>query len=311
VILHATVSVDLDPVDLHLVGYGHEGLPADSLAYRTAVPRLLEAFARHGVLATFFVVGRDAESQADAIRAIARAGHEVASHSLSHPMAFESLTEARQREELAEARARLERVTGAPVFGFRSPNFDFGPRAASTLAETGHRYDASAYPTALLLAARVLLALKARDRGAVLRMRKWPWTWARLPHPLPAGSRVLAEFPVTVAGPLRMPVYHTLRYGQSDARFEATLDALVRAGVPLSYPLHAVDVLGLAEDGVDARLASHPGMAVPLAEKLALLDRTLAAIAARFECLPFRDRLGSVVEAERVPAEGMRAPVPA
>ena len=308
---HATVSVDLDPIDLHLIGYGHQGLAPDPLAYRAAAPRLIDAFARHGVVATFFVVGRDADPEAEAIRAIARAGHEVANHSLTHPAAFESLPEAQQREELAEARARLERVTGTVVSGYRAPNFDFGPRTARMLLETGHRYDASAYPTPLLLAARLLLALKARDRRPVLRMRKWPWTWSRRPHALAVGARMLAEFPISVAGPLRIPVYHTLRYGQSDARFEATLDGLVRAGLPLSYPLHGVDVLGFAEDGVDPRLASHPGMAVSLADKLALLDRTLAAIAARFTCVPFRDRLGSVVAAEPAPAEGMRAPVPA
>jgi peptidoglycan/xylan/chitin deacetylase (PgdA/CDA1 family) len=56
----ATVSVDVDPVDLHLVGYGFPGLPPDPLVYTAALPRLLEAFARHGIRATLFMVGRDA-----------------------------------------------------------------------------------------------------------------------------------------------------------------------------------------------------------------------------------------------------------
>ena len=50
----------------------------------------------------------------------------------------------------------------------------------------------------------------------------------------------------------------------------------------------------LAEDGVDARLAKHPGLDRPLAEKLARLDRVLGCIAEHYEVRTFADRLGSV-----------------
>ena len=58
--------------------------------------------------------------------------------------------------------------------------------------------------------------------------------------------------------------------------------------------VHAVDALGLKEDKVDTRLSPHPGMELPLEQKLAILDRSLAAIAAAFQTLPFRDRLDAV-----------------
>ncbi len=93
----ATISIDVDPVDLHLIGYGFPGLPADPLVYTHALPRLAEVFARCGVRATFFVVGRDAASQAQVLGGLARAGHEIASHSFSHPMAFASLGPAGMR----------------------------------------------------------------------------------------------------------------------------------------------------------------------------------------------------------------------
>src|SRR4029079_19633928 len=60
----ALVSVDVDPVDLHLVGYGYRSLPPDPLVYTTALPRLLDCFGRCGVRATFFVVARDAPAHA-------------------------------------------------------------------------------------------------------------------------------------------------------------------------------------------------------------------------------------------------------
>ena len=287
----ATVSVDVDPVDLHLLGYGWRDLKPDALVYERALPRLVELFARHRVRATFFVVARDSQVQAGAIRALATAGHEVASHSLTHPMALARLAPARLSEELVESKRRLEAAAGGEVMGFRSPNFDMTGRTLEALAAAGYRYDASAYPTPLLLPARLLLALKSRDPIGVLALTPWPFTLRRLPHMRRAGAGALHEFPVSVTPGTRFPVYHTVRYGMSDARFAATLDGFARRGEPLSYPLHAVDALGLAEDGVDRRLGRHPGMERPLAAKLDLLERTLGAIAERFETATFRERL--------------------
>ncbi len=287
----ATVSVDVDPVDLHLIGYGFRDLPPDPLSYERALPRLLQCFERHAIRATLFFVARDAQGQAPAIRALTAAGHEVASHSLTHPMAFAKLSPERQRAELEGSKRALEAAGAGEVAGFRSPNFDMDARALAALAAAGYRYDASGYPTPLLFPARVVLALKSRDPLAVLRLRPWPFTLRRAPHTLDAGGRSLREFPVSVTPGARFPVYHTLRYGMSDARFAGTLDGFVRRGEPLSYPLHAVDALGFAEDGVDPRLAGHPGMATALAAKLDLLERSLKAIAERFETATFRERL--------------------
>lgn len=321
----ATVSVDVDPVDLHLVGYGYRGLPADPLVYQTALPRLLEIFSRTGVRATFFLVARDAADHRDAIAALAHAGHEVASHSLTHPIAFASLPAERMREELEGSRHALEAAVGAAVIGYRSPNFDMSQRALLALLDAGYRYDASAYPTPFLIPARLLLAIKSRDPAAVFKLKAWPFTWRREPHawrsnddertPViarsmrangdPAGpaapgqrtiragerARALHEFPVSVTPGLRAPFYHTARYFMDEPRFERTLEGFMHRGEALSYPLHAVDALGLAEDHVDSRLARHPGMNRTLVAKLDLLERSLASIAARFECVPFRDRL--------------------
>lgn len=290
----ATVSVDLDPVDLHLVGYGYRSLPPDPSVYVHALPRLLDAFARHGVRATFFIVARDATAHAAELQAIRAAGHEVASHSLTHPLALASLPVEALRREFGESRWLLEKALGEPVVGYRSPNFDMTPRSLALLAEAGYAYDASAYPSPMLLPARVVLALKSRDAGAVLRLKAWPFTWRRTPHVRRTPGRPLHEFPVSVTRFLRWPVYHTLRDRMSDATFARVLDAFARRKEPLSYALHGVDALGLDEDRIDVRLAPHPGMGTPLPRKLELLDRTLAAIAARFVPKPFRDRLAAL-----------------
>jgi peptidoglycan/xylan/chitin deacetylase (PgdA/CDA1 family) len=285
----ATVSVDVDPLDAHLAGYGVAGSPMDRLAYERAVPRILDSFAAHGVRATFFWVARDAAAHAQVLREIVAAGHEVASHTVSHAENWRKLPPADVGQEVRESRQRLEEAAGAPVVGFRSPGWHGPPRLAEQLLAAGYRYDASAFPTPLLgVAGALLFARSGARRRTALGVAQW--FARRAPHALPNGLR---EFPVTVTRGLRIPIYHTLRYGLGDARFARALDRFSAERHPLSYPLHAIDALGLVEDGVDARLARHPGMGAPLAAKLALIGRTLAEIARRFRPLPFAARLGA------------------
>jgi peptidoglycan/xylan/chitin deacetylase (PgdA/CDA1 family) len=288
----ATISVDVDPVDLHLMGYGFKGLPADPLAMACALPRLLELFARCGVRATLFVVGRDAEAHGEVLRKAVAAGHEIASHTSTHPMRFAGLTEKRKRRELVESKAVLEQTSGAKVVGFRAPNFDMASRVLPLLAEAGYRYDASAYPTPVLLASRAVLAMKSAHPPSVLAMKPWPFTWKRQPYDWTARGVTIREFPLAVTPGLRLPVYHTLRYFTNERRFLQQLDQFVARGEQFSYCLHAVDALGASEDHVDARLGKHPGMDRRLDAKLALLETSLRAIAARFDVRPYAEQLG-------------------
>jgi hypothetical protein len=306
----ATVGVDMDSVDLHLAGYGFRAPPVDPRVWTIALPRLLEAFAAHGVRATFFVVGRDAVSHAAEIAALAAAGHEVASHSLSHPVGLSALDDASLRREVSESRSRLEQAAGRRVAGFRAPSFDVDERVIDLVAACGYLYDASGYPTPWLPLARLALLMRARDPRAVLRLHWWPDSWRRAPFRELTRAGTLARFPLSVTPRARVPVYHTLRLRQRGEAFERTLDGFVARREDVSYALHAVDALGLAEDAVDPRLARHPGLEMPLAAKLAVLDHTLAALARRFETVPFADRLGAAGNESAVPGVMPAQPIP-
>ena len=297
----ATVSVDVDPIDLHLLGYGCRGLEPDPLVYDVALPRLAERFARARVRATFFVVGRDAEPQRERLRSLVAGGHEIASHSHTHPLSLAALAAGPLEHELTASRAALTHACGAEVTGFRAPNFDMSRRTLRALAAAGYRYDASGFPSPLLLPARLVLAMKSTNPVAVLRLTLWPFTLHRAPHPL-EGVR---EFPLAVTPGVRLPVYHTLRYFTPASRFHARLEGFARRGDSLSYVLHAVDALGMAEDRVDPRLRPHPGMNRPLTEKLEMLDQVLEVIARRFDPRPFAERLDEAPEgAGRKPRAG-------
>ena len=94
-------------------------------------PRLLDSLARHGVKASFFLVGRFAEGEPALTRAIADAGHVVGNHTWSHPnLALRSA--ACIREELRRTRDVLEQISGRPIRYFRPP---FGARRPLALRE--------------------------------------------------------------------------------------------------------------------------------------------------------------------------------
>jgi peptidoglycan/xylan/chitin deacetylase (PgdA/CDA1 family) len=285
----ATVSVDVDPVDLHLLGYGFEGIPPDPLVYTHALPRLAEVFGRHGVRATFFVVGRDAPQHPEILRELEDAGHEIASHSLDHPMPFVRVAMSKLRHQLAESRRVLSGLLKNPPIGLRAPNWDVSPRAHAPLVEAGYRYDASGFPSAFQVPVRLLLTAKSTNPRKTFRMRPWPWTFERQPYIWRNAGKDLIEFPISVSPVIRFPIYHTSRYLLSERIYRSHLDGFVRRNEMFFYTMHGVDALGLKEDCVNPRLARHPGLEHTLAYKLDLISRSVAEIAARFTCVPYRD----------------------
>ena len=289
----AAVSVDLDSVRTHLAGYGIETVGPERLV-EAAVERLLGLFRDQSVRATFFVVARDVASRPGWLESVRAEGHEIASHSMEHPMGFSRLDRARLHAELASSRAAVEDAAGVAVIGFRSPNWDVSGRVLAVAARAGYRYDASLLPTPLLIPARMLLAAKSGSPRSLVQQPLWPTSLRRLPHLVSTRGGPIAEVPVSVTPWTRWPIYHTIRYRTSDARFASLLDGLVRRSEPLSYPLHAIDVTAVDEDGLDPRLARHPGAALRLDEKLGLMSRTLDLIGERFSPRPRADLVSAL-----------------
>ena len=91
--------------------------------------RLLEVLARHGVQATFFLIGRFAQQRPEIAREIVQAGHVVGNHTFTHPLLiFKS--EAEIRKELSQCRSALEDAIGQHSNLFRPP---FGGRRPTVL----------------------------------------------------------------------------------------------------------------------------------------------------------------------------------
>lgn len=131
------------------------GLPvADDLAEHcrlrvdVVTRRLLDLLASHRVRATFFVVGQLARDNPTLVRAMAEAGHEVASHGWDHRR-LHRLDADSFREDLRLSKDALEQASGQAVCGYRAPTFSVTRQTAwglDVLAEEGFTYDSSIYP---------------------------------------------------------------------------------------------------------------------------------------------------------------------
>ena len=83
-------------------------------------PRVLDILADAGVTATFFLVGERAARVPVTVRAIAKAGHQIGSHSWSHTSLWRCGPR-RTEAEIAQTKDLLASLTGTPPTLFRPP----------------------------------------------------------------------------------------------------------------------------------------------------------------------------------------------
>ena len=101
-------------------------------------PAVLEALDRHGIRATFFLVGERARARPELVREIMRRGHEVANHTWSHPQArFWALGPRAMAAEVGQAQAALTALAGQPPRWFRAVAGHTNPFLAAPLQRLG------------------------------------------------------------------------------------------------------------------------------------------------------------------------------
>jgi polysaccharide deacetylase family protein (PEP-CTERM system associated) len=216
----------------HVAAFAERIDPADWDSYAPRVventKRLLAQFARHGVKATFFVLGWVAERQPALVREIASAGHEVACHGWSHQLVYGQDRDV-FREETLRSKALLEDLLGAPVAGYRAASYSVTTEslwALDVLVEAGFEYDSSIFPV-------------RHDRYGIPNSERWPHvmktpTGASLVEfPLSTARWLGMSLPVAGGGYFRLYPYALTRAG---------LDSINRAGQPFIFYLHPWEV---------------------------------------------------------------------
>ena len=198
----------------------------------TPLPDLAEVYLaflrRHGMKATFFVVGELALKFPQTVRAIVAEGHEIGCHTHTH-LPLDQHTPASLRDDLARNLDALRQAATAPVTGFRAPILSLTEKtrwAYEVLAELGFRYSSSVLP--------------ARNP-----LHGWPGFSNK-----PRRIADILELPVTLArfGPIEVPVgagtyFRCLPLPAIKSRFTA----LGREGTPIVGYFHPYDVDALQE----------------------------------------------------------------
>lgn len=150
--------------------------------------RVLALFDKHGVTATFFILGQMAEFYPGLIKEIAAGGHEIASHGYLH----EDATRLGRDKFIADvgyAKNLLEDLSGRPVRGYRAPNLVLTDWLFDALAELGFDYDSSICPS-------------RRFFGKFADHMDAPNT----PYMMPiGGGRTMPELPIPVMPGVKLP----------------------------------------------------------------------------------------------------------
>ena len=153
-----------------------EGIRAAVQARRYAMDantdRWIELLGRAGATSTCFVLGDFAERYPDAVRRLARAGHEIASHGPTHDLIY-NMSRPQFREFLKRGRGLLGDLTGEAPIGFRAPSWSVDHRTpwfCEELEAQGVRYDSSEFPLRTPLYGAPGAALAVHRVGRVLRI---------------------------------------------------------------------------------------------------------------------------------------------
>jgi polysaccharide deacetylase family protein (PEP-CTERM system associated) len=153
-----------------------------------SIDALLEMLDRHQARGTFFMLGWIAEHRPEVVRAIAGAGHEIASHGFWHEPVT-ALDREAFRRDIRSAKHALEDLIAAEVIGYRAPNFSIIPGwewAFDVLIEEGYGYDSSLFPIS-----RPGYGYRASPR---------------IPHMIQRPAGQLAEFPLATTSFFRYPI---------------------------------------------------------------------------------------------------------
>ena len=137
-----------------------------------------------------FCLGRSLEHCPHVVRAIAAAGHEIASHGFNHERLFQTGLVA-FRQDLAKSLDWLGNITGSAISGYRAPCFSVAENQLEEFfdicLDAGLKYDSSVYPFrgrsyGIPSAPRMPYVARQRDQQRLIEFpmlvdRRWGRDW--------------------------------------------------------------------------------------------------------------------------------------
>ena len=292
----AAISLDLDNQWSYMKIHGDEGWEEYPSYFDIFIPHVLDLLDELELKITFFIVGKDAESEDNRkyLRMITERGHEVGNHSYSHESWLQRYSYDEIEKEIVVAEDAIEKATGQRPKGFRGPGFSWSYDLLKILEKRGYLYDASTLPTYIGPLARKYYFMKSDLSKKEKKARKelfgkFTEGFRKLKpyfHDLGAGKKI-AEIPVTTMPVFKLPFHLSyLIYISNISMLIMRLYLGIAINLckftrtPVSFLLHPLDIIGgdkLSE------LAFFPGMNVYTENKVHVFKTVLTKIKRNFE----------------------------
>jgi len=284
----ASVGVDVDSLCHYYRIHGLDEVSASNAAWEIGVPRFVELFSSIGIPASFYCIAEDLDIQGNdaRMRALADAGHEIGNHTENHRYDLSKLSDEEIEFEVGHSRRRLSQASGQNVVGFRAPGYNTNARLVRAVFAAGHTYDSSVFPCVpyYLAKASVMKWLQFRGRPSksilgtprVLTAPRYPYAMS-LDEPHQRSKNGPRQYPISVVAGVPLIGTAFTALGPTVSKTIARLALLHKGHLTLEF--HAVDLLDLAEDGLDPSLAVQPDLRVSLERKRKTFHRVLGTIA--------------------------------
>jgi len=284
----AAISLDLDNQWSYMKIHGDKGWDKYPSYFDIFIPYVLEILDELDLKITFFIVGKDTESEDNKkyLRMITDRGHEVGNHSYNHESWLQSYSYDEIEKEIIAAEEAIERATGQKPKGFRGPGFSWSFDLLKVLENRGYLYDASTLPTYLGPLARSYYfwksGLSKEEKMARKELfGKFSMGFKKLKpyyHELGGGKKI-AEIPVTTMPIFKLPFHLSYLIYLSNISIVLMKVYLSSAFLlckitrtPISFLLHPLDIIG--GDKIK-QLVFFPGMNIETQKKLLSLKKYL------------------------------------
>jgi peptidoglycan/xylan/chitin deacetylase (PgdA/CDA1 family) len=106
----------------------------------TWTPQVLQVLRDNGVKATFCMVGTQAQTHPDLVKAVVAAGHRLCDHTVSHDTTMDTKSQAYQSQQILDAERMITQASGGvrPQY-YRAPGGAFTPYSRHLAASHGMR----------------------------------------------------------------------------------------------------------------------------------------------------------------------------
>ena len=303
----ASISLDLDNQWSYMKIHGDEGWDKYPSYFDIFVPHVLNVLDELNLKITFFIVGKDTESEDNRkyLRMIADRGHDIGNHSYHHESWLQTYSYEKIEKEIREAEEAILNATGHKPTGFRGPGFSWSKDLLKVLQSRGYKFDASTLPTYLGPLARMYYFKKSDLSKEEKKARKElfgkfsegfrklkPYKWDL------GNGKTITEIPVTTMPVFKLPFHlsYLIYLGNisiplMNLYLNTAITMCKITKTPISFLLHPLDLIG--GDQI-SQLAFFPGMNVSSDKKVNVFKKVIVLLQKNYEVVNMNEHHNSM-----------------